>query len=439
MVMVLFLNNQKELFENRHMLADISLFEMFIFGGLLRNPYGKDVESKKYVPGKGWDVKSFPLSGNCSPDWIKSSGETNSPLSDALRVISAVNAILLMRFVLGTVLPPGWLEAFQAGGYFDGCVPAFETWLLYWGHKKSEDPEKTKVWFSEAEPPEDFSGVIIGEDELLQHWWLPASTPFGEFFRAVATAVNTETGSMTLYNTLEVLWEEGRVFFPGYRREGRFRYTVKSEKGTTYSWIKGEGQGDLECLGNVLFWWVLEEAPLSYISSLLNRDSTNLVAPNRVYGNPSPLNKASDRDTVGHLMVRTGCPRNEGDPTVIEFFNDTSPYAAAEAAKFAFQEGLPVLFQHQLESLRVGLAAAGLGKSTFEMVLPALDPQTGSPTISRVRLSSGQFMVDKSAKLFNRDSLEFRCPPLLEVDMQVPEEGAQLMESFNQMVDELLK
>ena len=254
----------------------------------------------------------------------------------------------------------------------------------------------------------------------------------------MATSTNKETGSFTLYDTLEVLWEEERVFFPGFLREGRFRYTVKSHSGDKYFWVKGDGQGDLEALGNVMFWWVLEEAPLAYISSLINRDSTNLVAPNRVYGNPSPLNHAPDRDTVGHLMVRTGTPRTEGDPSVIEFFNDTSPYAAAEAAKFAFQEGLPVLFQHQLESLRVGLAAAGLGKSTFEMVLPAWDPQKGSMALAKVRLSSGQFMVDKSAKLFNRDSLEFRCPPLLEAQMEVSAKGTELLEEFHQMVDELL-
>ena len=175
---------------------------------------------------------------------------------------------------------------------------------------------------------------------------------------------------------------------------------------------------------------------------MLNRDATNLVAPSRMYGHPSPLNKASDRCTVGHLKLRLANPGKGCMPSLPEVLNDDSAYAAAEAAKFAFEEGLPVLFQHQLENLRVGLAAAGLGKSTIQMIMDVQTPE-GATVKAKVRLSLGQFLVDKATKLFNRDSLEFRVTPGLEVDIEYlndedKNESEALLEEFSSFAASLL-
>lgn len=442
---VQFISSKKELAEVKDVLGTITVFEMFIFGGLGKNPKGDAIKSRSYnVSTLSWDEEVYPIDGFCHPDWIKKNGKPQSPLGGLWSVINAVNAVLMMRATHGSVLPEGWVEAFKQGGYFtkDGStVPAFKSWLIFWGHKETKRYSPAGNWFCETDPErllsdqdENFEGKRVKESDLLDYWWLPASAPFAEFFQQVATVKNKDNGALTLYDTVEVQWTPERVYFPGFRREGRFRYTWKSWEGDSYNWVKG----DSECLGNVLFWWTIGEVPLRDISRLLNRDSTSLVSPNRVYGQPSPLNRASDRDTVGHIKLRLGNPGKTG-PCLPEVFNDESPYAAAEAARFAFEEGLPVLFQHQLESLRVGEVAAGLGKSTIKMLLPVL--KDGVEKLTKVRFSLGQFLVDKATKLFNRDSLELRCQPIVHADLNADltaeehEQGDALMKELDSLVD----
>ena len=440
-----FINNGKELFASKEVLSTISIFELFIFGGLSKNPKGKSIVFKTTNASTlENEVKEYSVGDMCDPEWIRSGGKVKSPLASTYRTINAVNAVLMYRKVRGSVLPDGWFDAFQQGGYWDkaGTVPAFCAWLTYWGHPiKDYTPECN--WFSEEAPEfvnekfNDHKGKRFNESAVLEHWWLPADAPFGEYFDAVATAKNKENESVILYDTLEVKWGADRVWFPSFRKEGRYRYTWKSWEGDSYNWVRGNGEGDIEALGNVLFWWSIHETPLAGVSAMLNREATNLVAPSRMYGHPSPLNKASDRCTVGHIKLRLATPGKSCMPSLPEVFNDESAYAAAEAAKFAFEEGLPVLFQHQLENLRVGLAAAGLGKSTIQLIMDVQTPE-GKVVKAKVRMSLGQFLVDKATKLFNRDSLEFRVTPGLEVEIEYlnpedQEESDKLVEEFSSL------
>jgi len=442
---VQFISNQKDLAQKSEILSTITVFEMFIFGGLAKNPKGEDIKSRKYnVQTLSWEEDVYPIDGYCNPDWIKKNGKPEKPLAGVWAVINAINAVTMFRFNHGSVLPEGWVDAFKQGGYFTKngtTLPAFKSWLLYWGHRETKQYTSTGNWFCETDPEwvlsdeeEDFKGKRIKESYLLDYWWLPSTATFDAFFQAAATVKNKDNNSVTLYDTVEVCWTPERVYFPGFRREGRFRYTWKSWEGESYNWVSG----DAEMLGNVLFWWSIMEVPLRDISRLLNRDSTSLVAPNRVYGQPSPLNRASDRDTVGHLKLRLSNPGKSG-PCLPEVYNDESPYAAAEAARFAFEEGLPVLFQHQLESLRVGKVAAGLGKSTIKLLLPVF--KDGVKKTAKVGFSVGPFLVDKVTKLFNRDSLELRCQPIVEADLNADltdkehEQGDALMEEFDSLVD----
>jgi hypothetical protein len=61
--------------------------------------------------------------------------------------------------------------------------------------------------------------------------------------------------------------------------------------------------------------------------------------------------------------------------------------------------------------------------------------------MAKVGFSLGQFLVDKSTKLFNRDSLELRCQPIVEADLNADltdEEnkvGDDLMNEFDSLVD----
>ena len=445
-----FINNGKELVASKEVLSTISIFELFIFGGLAKNPKGKSITFKVMNPSTMEnEITEYAVGDMCDPNWIRSGGKVKSPLASTYRTINAVNAVLMYRKVRGSVLPEGWLDALEQGGYWDkaGTVPTLRWWLTFWGHApKVYTPECN--WFSQESPEmvnekfNDFKGKRFNESTVLEYWWLPASAPFGEYFTAVATAVNKENDSVILYDTLEVKWGTDRVWFPSFRKEGRYRYTWKSWEGDSYNWVRGNGEGDIEALGNVLFWWSIHETPLAEVSAMLNRDATNLVAPSRMYGHPSPLNKASDRCTVGHLKLRLANPGKGCMPSLPEVLNDDSAYAAAEAAKFAFEEGLPVLFQHQLENIRVGLAAAGLGKSTVQMIMDVTTPE-GATVKAKVRLSLGQFLVDKATKLFNRDSLEFRVTPGLEVDIEYlteedKNESETLLEEFSSFAASLL-
>jgi hypothetical protein len=114
---------------------------------------------------------------------------------------------------------------------------------------------------------------------------------------------------------------------------------------------------------------------------------------------------------------------------------DTDAYAAVTAARLAYDHNLPVLYQHQLESARVGEIAAACGKSTIQLVV-----KLRSGKLRRIKLSLGQFLTDKATKLFNRDSLLGRCPAIVEVvrkDDQPTNDGG--FEEWQRKAAELLQ
>ena len=427
-------------------IESISIWELWFFG-VIQKPKNQPLtyQQSTCVGSKvTFEKVTLDPSGSAQAEWVNIKFKRlGGPLknSNFYAVVRAVNAALMFRACKGveTIVSTEFMAALKQGGYWDSTTPIQVKMMLdFWGHKTPGIPDSAPNWFSENEYPKGWEGNIWLETDILDMLWLPEAAPYEAFLKAHATQTNDE-GHILLYDTLWVKYTNEHVFFPSSNREGRFRYTWKGEGelGGETRWVKG----DSHMLGNILFWWCISEPSEKWISGLINKDATNLVAPNRVYGHPSPLNKASDRCTVGHLTLRLD--GGGSYPICLEVDNDEGAYAAADAAKYAFEEGLPVLFQHQLESLRVGKAAAGLGKSSIKMVLPVQGPD-GSVKTVKVRLSVGQIAVDKSTKLFNRDSLEFRCQPLVEAyrtdisDEQAKEE-ASLVDSFDSLVDDLLK
>lgn len=424
----------------------ISIWELWFFG-VIQKPKNQPLtyQQSSCIGSKvTFEKLSLNPEGFAQSDWVNvKMKQLGGPLKKAnfYAVSRAVNAALMFRECKGvdTIMSTEFMAALKQGGYWDSTTPLQVKMMLdFWGHKISDVADSAPNWFSEKEPPKGWEGKFWLETDILDMLWLPEAAPYQDFLKAHATQTNDE-GHILLYDTLWVKYTNEHVFFPSSNREGRFRYTWKGEGplGGETRWVKG----DSHMLGNVLFWWCISEPSEKWISSLINKDATNLVAPNRVYGHPSPLNKASDRCTVGHLTLRLD--GGGSYPICLEVDNDEGAYAAADAAKYAFEEGLPVLFQHQLESLRVGKAASGLGKSSIKMILPVQGPD-GSVKQVKVRLSLGQIAVDKSTKLFNRDSLEFRCQPIVEAhradisDEQVKAEDS-LVDSFDIYASDLLK
>lgn len=426
-------------------ISSMSIWELWFFG-VIQKPKNKPLsyQQSSCVGSKvTFEKLSLDPSGFAQSDWVNvKMKQLGGPLKKAnfYAVARAVNAALMFRECKGvdTIISTEFMAALKQGGYWDSTTPIQVKMMLdFWGHKISDVADSAPNWFSENEPPKGWEGKFWLETDILDMLWLPEAAPYLDFLKAHATQTNDE--HILLYDTLWVKYTNEHIFFPSSNREGRFRYTWKGEGplGGETRWVKG----DSHMLGNVLFWWCISEPSEKWISALINKEATNLVAPNRVYGHPSPLNKASDRYTVGHLTLRLDGGGNY--PICLEVDNDEGAYAAADAAKYAFEEGLPVLFQHQLESLRVGKAASGLGKSSIKMILPIKGPD-GSMKQVKVRLSLGQIAVDRSTKLFNRDSLEFRCQPIVEAhradisDEQVKEESS-LVDSFDSFANDLLK
>lgn len=426
----------------KEVIGSISLWELWFFGGIKKEKeeplsytrYWYDENINQFS-----EVIELAPDSLCSTDWVDADMQSlEGALEDMsfYTVVRAVNAALMFRLCKGhgNILDEDFLADIKQGGYWDWSTPRQVRLMLdFWGHYNApESLRGNEPWFSEEKLPEGYEGKQWFESDVLDMLWLPAHAPYESFLRAHATDSNDKEG-LLLYDTLWVKYSEELVYFPGFTREGRFRYTWKGEgfKGGEHRYVMGDGH----MLGNVLFWWCIGEPPLKHISALLNKDATNLVAPNRVYGHPSPLNKASDRCTVGHLTLSLE-GGGKGCPFYLEVDNDNDAYAAAAAAKYAFAEGLPVLFQHQMESIRVGKAAAGLGKSTIIMVLP-VQGSDGSIKIVKVRLSLGQIAVDKIAKLFNRDSLEFRCQPIVDAIRSTSDEQMKQEDSLVDMFDML--
>lgn len=199
----------------------------------------------------------------------------------------------------------------------------------------------------------------------------------------------------------EVLFgEDGNVSFPSQRRLARTRYTLSVEDLTVFH------SNPSHLWSWMLIGWTIRELSDQEWRFLINRDATPLLAPSRVYGDPSPLNRQLDHNNVGHLMMVTSGYWKEGHCTWGTIWKDNDIQAVSKALPYVWAEMDATIIQHQANNLRVGSAAAALGKSTVLWLTPKNE---------LITISISDFQVDKLKKLYNRDSLRTRCAPLVEV------------------------
>lgn len=377
------------------------------------DPFAK-AEGSPTLPGCGWLKYAPNATAFLAPELM--------PLSLDI-VIARLNWVLAVKAEKGSILPPDMLEDLQQNVVWwdasdENTPPLMKRLLHYFGHNQlgmAPDWKTTGVdvpAFCEetpylGDPKASWKGRLWGSSELLRWWWLQ-ETDFGGWLSATASKEGDKPNVLLLYNTLWVEWNGNGVKFPDKMRESRNYYTVRAG-GVEPEWVD---QPHL-MWGNQLMWWAMGGASLGTVGKAINRDATELVAPARVYGDPSPLNKSQDLNTVGSLALhlqRVYPMARTAEPMIPMILTDTDAYAAVTAARLAYDNNLPVLYQHQLESARVGEIAAACGKSTIQLVV-----KLRSGKLRRIKLSLGQFLTDKAAKLFNRDSLLGRCPAIVEV------------------------
>lgn len=344
-------------------------------------------------------------------------------------LVAKLNFLILIKEEKGGILPPGWIEALTQGLPLSWST-ATHPWLLRiakaFGHKVFEPPGKPDpngVWL--GAPPLGWAGPVLTVESALEHQVL-YKADFKAFLASVATDFKEEV--FLLYDTLWVDWKPDKVYLPKVRRESRKFYTLRVEQ--AYRWV-----GPSILWGNCLVQWAVNGASSGTISKSVQRDSCELVATARLYGDPSPLNLSLDSGTVGHLALSapSRAVTYVGKDTMLpSMVSDESPEAQIEAARFAYAAGLPVLYQHQINNVKVGPGVAGCCNSTVELVI-AGDPIT---------FSVGDFQVDKVTKLFNRAGLLSRCPPRVKVNPgDKPSETVDLegFEALKAKARELLK
>jgi hypothetical protein len=336
-----------------------------------------------------------------------------------VNIISKLNFLLMLKEEKGSVLPQSWIDALTGGlplfwSANQGITP---TWLLRIAKALGHDvtvaptgkPDPTGVWLGDKTPflgeGAKWVGPILTSQEGMEHSYLQEAD-FGGYLLSIATEIKEEN-TLLLYDTLWVQWKQEGVFLPGIRRENRNFYTLRM--GSVHHWV--------DCphslWGNQLVRWAVNGAPTGAISKAVNRDATELVAPSRVYGDPSPLNRSQDKNTVGHLEM--GLPfwgvYYMGKGSMLpDMLSDCDSFAPIRAAEFAYEAGMPVLYQHQLETVRIGEIAAACGKSTINVTV-----KLENGLLRTVQVAIGQFLIDKATKLFNRDSLLGRCPAIVHI------------------------
>lgn len=336
-------------------------------------------------------------------------------------ILARLNFIKLMR-QKGGILPPEMVKDLKSKTcWFDASdenTPQLIKRLLeIFGHKTLRAPDwkvtgidvpafAYKTPYLEK-PKAKWEGEHWSPADLLEWWWLQ-DCDFGGYLAACATETGSSPNELLLYGTLWVTWAMDGIEFPTQRREARNYYTVRIPGGDTH-WIDDKHA----LLGNQLMWWCMNATSLGSVSKALNRDATELVAPARVYGDPSPLNKSQDVNTIGHLALDLAkvYPMERSNRCMLPvIYTDDDAFAPVIGAEFAYEAGLPVLYQHQLESARVGEVAAACGKSTFCLVVTLANGQ-----LRKLTVSLQQYLADKRTKTLNRDSLLGRCPALLKV------------------------
>lgn len=427
-----------------NVLRNSTLLDLFIVGML---PQATQLSKWKWDQKIEDGEKGYPKGYILTPGLLKhtpkaklSFGVKLEGLTEA-QVVAKLNYLQLLKAEKGSVLPQSWIEALSGPLplYWSADTRNTSPYLLRlakaFGRSVTvcpDKPDREGIWLGNKTPylgdDNSWKGPVLSEAELMPHFWLQEAN-FTGYLECITT--QKEDDKILLYDTLWVEWKESGVVLPGIRRENRDYYTLRV--GGDHHWID-----DPHVLwGNQLVWWSVNGTSPGAISKAVNRDSTQLVAPARLYGDPSPLNKAQDKGTVGHLALELPpvAALFTGMVSMLpDIWSDTDCHAPVIAAEFAYEAGLPVLYQHQLETTRIGTIAAACGKSTINIVV-----QLANGKLRQLKCSIGQFLSDKATKIFNRDSLLGRVPALVTIirkdDQPVDNAG---MDAFTNLASKLL-
>jgi hypothetical protein len=252
---------------------------------------------------------------------------------------------------------------------------------------------------------------------FLQMFYLPveATEEMMDILHKVSPAAKGLHNFILGDTEMEVMFDvEEDIVTLNKGRISRTRYTLRATGGVDLVYFTSA----CHFLSWTMLQWVIQGIERSDVSHMINRDCTSLVAPNRVYGDPSPLNLSLDHNNVGH--VEYGSCSETGVVAVLgRLWEDKEIYTIPQALNPVYEEGLAAIIQHQAMNLRVGSAAAAMGKSTIWMVLGG----------KLVQASISDFQVDKTTKTFNRDSLRTRCQPIVEI-LKESSTGLQGFESL---------
>jgi hypothetical protein len=366
------------------------------------------------------------------------------------RMIAGLNYLNYLKSIKGSLLPPDLEKDILSRTLkFTTESSPLAKYIACWYPGYTEDTEEIDP--SELEEssypclcedlkqlPLSYEGTVWTSADLANWWMLPSDTPFYDMLLACVTGWDKDKSAFQVNNHSWMNWnaEEKIVTLLNKERISRSIYTVK---GVENFFV----EDPMWLWGNFLVQFIMAGGSEDFLSLLINRDCTDLLTPSVVYGDISPLNHAVNHDTVGNLSLTLNSP-NDGDYVTCGFYflNDKEIYAPVVAAKMAMERGLPVLFQHQLEKVRVGKGAQALGKSTIQ-VWVKLDKDTflegkqhPAGSLVAVDLILGQDEVDKAAKLFNRDALCVRVTPGVKIIFpegfltSVGEDIAKEMEDF---------
>lgn len=253
--------------------------------------------------------------------------------------------------------------------------------------------------------PIEFKGRWWNIYTLLLLYYLPteATEEMVDILHKVSPSAKSSTNFILGRTEMEVEFNlDGEVVTLNKGRISRSRYTLRAEGASGLVYFPSA----CHFLAWTALHWVVQNLDRQDMSHLINRDATSLVAPNRVYGDPSPLNLTLDQNNVGHLQYASS--ERYGHAFLASIWEDKEIYTIPDALAPVYGEGLPAIIQHQAMNLRVGNAAAAMGKSTIWMVLDE----------KLVQISTSDFQVDKTTKTFNRDSLRTRCQPIVGVQRE---------------------
>ncbi len=346
----------------------------------------------------------------------------SKPISPA-RMVAGLNYLNYLKSIKGSILPPDFEEALvkkqlKVTSKAHKLVQYICTWFPSYSFDTSivepselEESSAPCLCDSPELLPKSYEGKVFCSADLVKWWMLPSDTPFREMLIACSTGWDKEKSAFQINNHTWVNWnpDEKIITFVNKQRISRSVYTIR---GVDDFFI----EDPMLLWGNFLVQFVMKGGTEDYLSLLVNRDCTDLLTPSVVYGDVSPLNHAVNHDTVGNLVTHLN-GYSDGCTIGFDFRNDKEAYAPVEAATIAMQKGYPVLFQHQLEKVRIGKGAQALGKSTIKVYVK-VDKDTfiegkqyPAGTLVPVDLILGQDEIDKAAKLFNRDALCVRVTP----------------------------